>query len=173
MCIRDRSGLVQQLSAGYRILNLDLVIVCRDVRVRELTISDNGLLTYLLILAVKQGYNSAQHRVARVVDNIAAYSYIISNLYCIVGSINVVSSLCVALGEFEAVSACVQTRNRILRATLYVSCYLDNLSSSVVQDTGIKAVAYRLYSPSKSAFSTILYSPLLLVYTLPDFAEPV
>ena len=137
------SGLVQQLSAGYRILNLDLVIVCRDVRVRELTISDNSLLTYLLILAVKQGYNSAQHRVARVVDNIAAYSYIISNLYCIVGCINVVSSLCVALGEFEAVSACVQTRNRILRATLYVSCYLDNLSSSVVQNTGIKAARLR------------------------------
>ena len=137
------SGLVQQLSAGYRILNLDLVIVCRDVRVRELTISDNSLLTYLLILAVKQGYNSAQHRVARVVDNIAAYSYIISNLYCIVGCINIVSSLCVALGEFEAVSACVQTRNRILRATLYVSCYLDNLSSSVVQNTGIKAARLR------------------------------
>ena len=158
------SGLVQQLSTGYRILNLDLVVISRDVFVRERAISDNGLLAYLLILAVKQGYNSAQHRAARVVDNIAAYSYIISNLYCIVGSIDVVSSLCVALGEFEAVSACVQTRNRILRATLYVSCYLDNLSSSVVQDTGIKACRLRTGDGVLAICLSYLRLVLLITY---------
>ena len=136
------SGFVQQLSAGYRILNLDLVVISRDVFVRERAISDNGLLAYLLVLAVQQRYDCAQHRLASIVNDIAADGHIVGYLYYIVRSIDVVSSLCVALGEFEAVSACVQTGDGVLRTSFYICCYLNDVCSGIVQDAGVKA--YRL-----------------------------
>ena len=157
------SGLVQQLRAGYRILNLDLVVISRDVLVRERAISDNGLLAYLLVLAVKQRYNCAQHRLASIVNDIAADGYIVGYLYCVVRGINVVSSLRITLRQLQTISASVQTGNGVLRTSFYICCYLNDVCSGIVQDAGVKAC--RLRTGNRVLAICLSYLRLILLIT--------